>query len=237
MKRMMVWIACGVIAAGAARADFSDNFNDNARNTAAWKSLPRAGSFLEMNKRLYFRDNRTTGSADYLNALWVNKASYPVAQGQKLEMSILVNIPKLYMTSTSQAYSIGFGFQNGIASATKEVTVSVSDRITDFDGIISFSGADADSGYVPMGIPTPLSRFYLVARYNGSTGSLNVWQQALDGSWSTLMGRVNLRTVWHMPAGATLNLTPYLIAGSSSIPVSEASFLYLDNFSVRYVLP
>jgi hypothetical protein len=225
-KTVGVWAVIGLLA-GLAYG--GDNFNDGVRNKALWKvPAGNTGRLVETNTRLYFN---SLGSSGYRSAAWLWKTPYTLYSGDLLETSVLICFPKRNIGPTAQIL-LGMGLANGYQPSAKYITVSMSNYNFEREVVVTSDGV-----YRPFALPQNFDVFYLVLRYNATTGKLTFWQRATDYSWTSKVGAVKLNNLWSIPLGTPFVLVPYLKGSSDSFELTTADDFCLDDFNVIQTIP
>jgi hypothetical protein len=224
-KTWGIWVIVGL---WAGLAYGGDDFNDSVRNKALWKvPAGNMGRLVETNTRLYYN---ALGASGVRSASWYWKTPYTLNSGDMLEVSTLICLPKVD-EPTASAY-LGLGLANGYLSGAKYVAVTVRSYDGQRDIVVSGDGRAKS-----FSLPQTLSVFFLVIRYNATTGKLTIWQRAMDYSWTSKAGAVNLNVWWAVPPGTPLVMAPYIVGQSENMDFTTSNNYYFDDFNVIKTIP
>lgn len=240
MKKAMWFFGVGVMMAelafgGGVPLIDGDSFNDNAINWSKWSRITGENSRLrELNKHLYY-DNG--GYAGYTIAHLIWDYTYTLFPGDTLQVSALVNVPMVTISNVAIAHGIGLGFMSGGGSSAKWLRVYAESYNYSRKLVVETLGLGASNVSTALIFPLPDTRFYLIMRYNATTGKVAIWQQSLDLTQKIKVKVINLNANWNIPLGSSLGLQPLIYAVSSGFSRTPADNLWADRFSVQMTVP
>lgn len=246
LKRMATLASLLVIlgSGGLASAQteiFSDNFNDNHRNTGMW-FVPgwSSGKFKENSERLRFFSNPAYTSAP-LNQMggWISLFTRTYNKGDTLDMTCKVRAPHRIPSNPggaiSNAYEVGMGlFQSVTNSNFIEFTVRDSQSNREF-GIFYYSESlGYTREYTTYPAPTNLTIFQLRMSYSCATDLINFyWRDPKSNVWEQVRPAIPMTDLFGV--FKVKRMAPYTIAYTENITVPPEWNVWLDNFTATQV--